>query len=1006
MRWRAWMTALLVSVMWASVWAACAMVFAQKPAKPDKPLGPLSPREELATFAIVPGFRVELVAAEPEVIDPVAMTFDEDGRLFVVEMPGYPNGGVGIGKPVIAGRVRMLEDRDGDGYFETSRVFVDDLRFPTGVTVWRGGLIIANAPDLIYCRDNDGDGRADFRTVLYTGFGIRNIQQLANSLQFHFDNWIHGCNGASDSEVRAVRDLAGHAVQNAAIVPLHARHFRFRPDEPGKCEPTSGGGQYGLTCDDYGRWFTCTNSQHIRHIVLPDGYLRRNPYLRVSVVTWDIPDGEMEHTAAARVHRISPYEPWRLERTKMRQEGPTATRFPKTELVPGGYVTSACGILVERGGRFPPPHAGCVYVCDPANNVIHRDLLVPNGPTFTAKRLDRDCEFLASVDTWFRPVFLCQGPDGSIYVADFYREIIETPLSLPEEIKSRYNLESRNRGRIWRIVPQDDQRPQRPRLSRAGNEQLMALLEHPNAWYRLTAQRLLIERKPGTQLRTPLVRLARQSPRDTSRIHALWTLAGLGLLRTEDVTAALRDPSPYVREQALVLAEPFLQQGERPVMEAVLSLVNDPAERVRFQLAFALGYIHDAAAGDALLQLLRRDSTNRWTQTAILSSALPHAARLIEALASEPNLPIDVLTTLAGMLAAQHKRDALETLMARLLANPSKPGVAQLRFAASLAQGFARQGKPLITMLPPGSPGHQIWTQLLQAARHYATSAQKPVTERLAAIPLLAFDEPTHALPVLRELLQPQQPPEIQTAALQALASLASPQVARVVLESWPTFSPTVRRTAQETLFARAENLTVLMDAFEKGELRPQDFDLVYRQQLVQHPAAAIRARARKLLEQGGSMDRNRMVAEYKAALQLKGNTEHGRELFAKHCAVCHRLGQIGTEVGPDLLATLKTKTPEGLLADILDPNREVDNRYLNYIVADRSGRVYTGIIVAETATAITLRRSEGMQDTLLRSEIEQIQATGKSLMPEGFEKQLSLQDVADLLAWLQSCNR
>jgi putative heme-binding domain-containing protein len=241
---------------------------------------------------------------------------------------------------------------------------------------------------------------------------------------------------------------------------------------------------------------------------------------------------------------------------------------------------------------------------------------------------------------------------------------------------------------------------------------------------------------------------------------------------------------------------------------------------------------------------------------------------------------------------------------------------------------------------------------------------------------------------------------------VQSLAQVNSPQVVDVLLEHWGSFSPTIRRAAQEAFFARSERLPRLLQAVETGTIRPQDLDLVYRQQLLQHPDPAIRNRAQKLLAQSGQEDRQKVVAQYRVALQLTGQAERGRELFAKHCAICHRLGQVGTEVGPDLLSALKTKTPEGLLLDILDPSREVDSRYLNYLVADRSGRVYSGIIAAETATAITLRRAEGMQDTLLRSEIEQIQSTGKSLMPDGFEKQLTPQDLADLIAWLQQMAR
>ena len=292
-------------------------------------------------------------------------------------------------------------------------------------------------------QDTDGDGKADKTTVLYTGFNLANIQQMVNSLQWGLDNWVYGCAGSDGGTVTSAEK------PDAPPVSLRNRGFRFQPDVPGSLEPTSGGGQYGLTADDYQRWFTATNSQHLRQIVLPDHYLRRNPYLPVSAVTLDIPD----HGAAAQVFRISPFEPWRVERTTRRAGGPDATRFPPTELVPGGFITSACSPLIYTADLFPQEYRGNIFVCDPANNLIHRDLLEANGAAFTAVRADPDCEFLASTDNWFRPVHLSIGPDGAIYVLDFYREVIETPLSLPDDIKKQLNLESRGRGRIWRIAP-------------------------------------------------------------------------------------------------------------------------------------------------------------------------------------------------------------------------------------------------------------------------------------------------------------------------------------------------------------------------------------------------------------------------------------------------------------------------------------------------------------------------------------------------------------------------
>ena len=278
--------------------------------QPKPPAGPLLPRDEQLTFRVPKGFRVDLVASEPEIIDPVAMAFDENGRLFVAEMPGYPNKGVGTGF-ITSGRIKMLEDRDGDGYYETSTIFADQLRFPTSVMPWKGGLLVANAPDLLYLQDTKGNGKADRQEVLYTGFDLANIQQLLNGLQWGLDNWVYGCAGGKGGTIES-------AQKKVAAVTLRGRGIRFHPDVPGSLEPTSGGGQYGLAANEWGQWFTATNSQHLRHIVLPDHELRRNPGLPVSAVTLDIPD----HNPACKVHRISPFEAWRVERTQRRKGRP------------------------------------------------------------------------------------------------------------------------------------------------------------------------------------------------------------------------------------------------------------------------------------------------------------------------------------------------------------------------------------------------------------------------------------------------------------------------------------------------------------------------------------------------------------------------------------------------------------------------------------------------------------------------------------------------------------
>jgi putative membrane-bound dehydrogenase-like protein len=964
---------------------------------------PLSPKEEMATFRIVPGFRVELAAAEPEVIDPVAMCFDEDGRMYVVEMRGYPNGGIGEGKPNLSGRVKRLEDRDGDGYFETATVFVDDLRFPCGVCVWKGGIFVADAPDLLWCADTDNDGKADVRRVVFTGFGARNIQGMVNSLQFHLDNHIHSCNN-NDSLV----SVEGREQK----VPLRGRHFRFDPRDPATLEPTSGGGQYGLSSDDWGNWFTCTNSQHLRHIVLPDHYLRRNPYVVVPTVVADIPDGNLEHTPAAKVFRISPFEPWRLERTSRRVKDPEYNRrLPASELVPGGYMTSATGLTVYRGGIFPPDFDGNVFVADPANNLIHRDVLLPVGATFIAKRheSERDCEFLASTDIWFRPVFLTFGPDGALYVCDFYREIIETPLSLPEDIQKQYNLNSRDRGRIWRIRPEQIELPAgyrpedfRPKLSQVPNEDLVGRLAHPNAWHRLTAQRLLIERD-AKDVTEPLTDIVIHHPDRKARIHALWTLQGLGQMEPRIVLHALQDRTWQVREQALRLAEPWYEKHDG-VRKAALRLVNDPVPRVRFQLAFSLGEVKGPEAAAALAELARKDGSSPWVRSAVLSSVTPHAAELMRIWQRGDGIHPDLIAGVAVVLASTGTKEQIEETLLNALRGEGPPALAQCRLLEGMAQALARKGHPLRRYLENGTDNaaDSLANELRAFFRRLIASLDKvSEAERVAYVRLLGQGRFDLVGDALGELLSPQTPVAVQTAAIQALSLLNERAAVEAVLEAWPSLGPSARREAQEMLFARTDRLGLLLDALEKNRIPAMQLDPARRDLLLKHPDAALRSRAARLLAAQVPEDRKKVLEEYRVVLDLIGNPTAGKGVFKQHCASCHRLENEGIEVGPDLPSVLKTKAKETLLIDILDPSREVDPRYLNYVVRTVDGRLISGMIASETATSLILRRAEKAEDQLLRSDIEAIQATSKSLMPEGLEKQIKPQELADLIAYL-----
>jgi putative membrane-bound dehydrogenase-like protein len=983
-------------VLW---WISSLIVCGQSGEKGDLSVQqPLEPKEEQKTFRSLPGFQVELAACEPNVVDPVAMAFDENGRLYVVEMHGYPNRGVGTGI-ITSGQVKLLEDRDGDGFFESCTTFADKLRLPTSVMPWKGGALVANPPEILFLEDTDGDGRADKKSVLYTGFNLANIQQMVNGLQWGLDNWVHGCAGGDGGTIVSA-EKAG-----LPTVTLRGRGIRFHPEIPGSLEATSGGGQFGLTCDDWGAWFTATNSQHLRQIVLPDHYLRRNPYLPVNAVTIDIPD----HGAACRVHRISPFEKWRVERTTRRKGGPDARRFPVTELIPGGFITSACSPLIYRADLFPREFQGNCFVCDPANNLIHRDRLEPSGAAFIARRADEDCEFLASTDTWFRPVNLTLGPDGAMYVADFYREVIETPLSLPDDIKARLNLQSRGRGRIWRITRAESRRTaKRPvTLAKVASAEIVPFVADGNSWRRLTAQRLLVERQDKSIV-PGLRKLATSASLPQARVHALWTLDGLHALADSDIIRALRDSVPGVRENGLRLAERFLEKSA-PLRQEVVKLVTDVDARVRFQLAFTLGESRDPVLTSALAQLAQRTGDDRWLATAVVSSASKTAPALLEKLYGARTVSQPMLSRLAGLVgAAGEEADLVRAI--GLLGRPDSDPDRAMSVLEGLGQGLQNSRRTLADLQARPTPAlkealARTRPFFVRAARQAADDGL-PLAVRLKALKLLGFAPADLAMQQLAEFLSPRQPGEIQLAAVRSLSARNDTAVADILLASWTGYSPVVRREVLEALFARPARLGKLLDAIEQKKVQAGQMEPARLAQLRKHADGPIRRRAEKLLAGQGSADRRKIVQAYQAALELKADPKRGKSVFKKTCATCHRLEGEGQEVGADLLAALRNKTAETLLRDILDPSREVDPRYIEYIVTTKSGRVVTGLIAAETAASVTLRRAEKAEDTLLRSQIESIQATAKSLMPEGLEMQLGRQDVADVIAYLLSLGK
>lgn len=593
--------AVLAAVTFACVLASVPPLVAEEPdlAKSLPRLAPTEAADALATFLLQPGFKIELVAAEPLVASPVEMQFDEDGLLWVIEMIDYPYD-KREGVPP-QGRVKILEDTNQDGRPDCGFVFADNLGWPTSLAFWDGGVFVAAAPHIYYLKDTNGDHVADVREIVFTGFGDSNVQALFSNLRWGPDHWIYGQNGGNGGNVRSLRK------PDLPAVPLEGRDFRFRPT--GELEALAGGrGRFSNTFDDFGRRFACSTTHPVRHIVLEERLVRANPHLKVpALVALIAPEG-----SAGPVYPASPPEPWRVARTKMLLAGdvPGTVATLEQGSRATGYFTGATGLTVYRGTALGDQY-GTLFVGECAQNLIHRRALVPNGSTFRAERVDATSEFLVSSDNWFRPVNFANGPDGALYLCDMYREAIEHPWSIPEVIKKHLDLTSgKERGRLWRITGEDPPRRERPRLGKADTASLVAALESREGWWRDTALRLLYERQ--VRAAVPLVEKLLRHDRPEVRVAALWALDGLGHLRGD---ALLADPHAGVREQAVRLAS----------IERLFD-VDDADPRVRLELASRMAQTDDPRAVEVLARLA--PGADSWLQTAIAAAARGREAAL------------------------------------------------------------------------------------------------------------------------------------------------------------------------------------------------------------------------------------------------------------------------------------------------------------------------------------------------------------------------------------------
>jgi putative membrane-bound dehydrogenase-like protein len=940
--------------------------------QPDYPA--LSPQDSLKTISVPEGFAVDLVASEPNIMDPVAFDWDANGNLWIAEMADYPEGNGASG-----GRIRVLLDEDGDGRYETSRLFAEGLSFPNGILTWRDGIIVTVAPEVLFLRDTNGDGKADHREVLLSGFGTGNQQLRVNGLRWGLDNRVYLAAGGHTRDFQ--RDTLIKSHRDNKEIAIGSRDASFNPDT-GDLRPESGPSQFGRVRDDWGRWFGVQNSHPLWHYVIPDHMIARNPAYSVNEV-----------------------------KNILIPPNPTVyATSPSTRLYHGamqaGQITSACGQEIYRDTLlFPANEITHSFTCEPSYNLLFHLELKEDGSTFAATRPAEVTkkEILASTDTWFRPVMARTGPDGALWMADMYRAMIEHPAWLPAAAKpvmAPLYRAGDDKGRLYRIHRTGQTAQHFPALAKASSAELVGFLDNTNGWIRDKAH-MMIWWNDSDFPEQALRQLVTDAKQPVARVHALSLLSGKGRLQPQDFHTAIQDPHPGVRENAVRLS-PSLPLNE--IASALKLASGDSSSKVKLALALALGEWNEPAAGNLLAKMLLDNKNDPWITAAIMTSATHHLSILIHQTAAAP----ESAASLTGALCQMALHTKQPDLLSPYFVTAFPPGnqtvsLPQLNLARQLLEAI-----PANEITTDSTPLGQKFSGIIS---HYLTrcetlfATEKAATEvKLAAALVLASHPATmeKGISHVASFLSPIHEPGIQHQALEALGKQVSPKIPALVIEAWNQLAPDSKSRALDTLLSREPWTIALLEAITQGTFPMADLDAARRVRLEGSRSPKIKELVAKVLKPQGKGTRAEVVEKFRPALALKGNAENGKMVFAQLCLACHKTNNQGGEVGPDL-RSVAGHPPEKLLASILDPSADIQPGFAAYECVLTSGEQLQGFIASETATSLNFRLVSGINRVISRQDIHELRSLVKSLMPEGLEAGLTHQRCADLIAYLQN---
>ena len=988
---------------------------------------PVSPEESLKHLVTPVGFHVELFVSEPELQGkPICMNWDERGRLWVCETVDYPNEMQKKGEG--RDRIRICEDTDGDGKADKFTVFADKLSIPTSLVFCRGGIIVHQAPDTLFLKDEDGDDKCDTRQVLFTGWSTGDTHAGPSNLRYGLDNWYYG--------------QVGYAGFNGTIAgqrqEFRQGFYRFKvgADKDSK-QPlvtefeflrSTNNNSWGVGMTEDGILLGSTaNGNPSVYMPIANRYYERVRGWSSSVLG-SIAESDRFYPITDKIREVDHH----------------------------GSFTAAAGHAVYTARTYPREYwNSTAFVTDPTGHLAATFRLTRNGADFSSKN---SWNLLASDDEWTAPIMAEVGPDGHVWVIDWYNYIVQhnpTPAGFKNGRGNAYETDLRDKkhGRIYRVVYAKAEKKPPLSLKDANADTLVKTLSNDNMFWRLHAQRMLVEQ--GKRFMIDLAKLVNNKELDAYRtnpaaVHALWTLAGLPE-PTEDIPdegplwyiRALADPLAHpaagVRRSLLqILAESEyskLSAGGDLVIEA--GLLKDSDGQVRLAAFLALAEMQGSPKVATAVLAALNDSevlADRWLLDAataaaaknderVLTAALRKGARLTQVATRER------LAIVAGHFARGDDADAKigELLVAATSADPQ---------AASTILGGIEKGWPrtkqakltdehekalagLLKVVPATeqstviSLARKLGSQKLDKfAEEIATTLLATVQDEkatdtarvTAAKQLVEFRKSDSAAAAgLLDMLSPRVSPQLAQGLIEAAAKSEAAETAKSLLASMGSVTPGNRPIILQAIVSRGDWTKTMLDAAEAGEFALAELSLDQKQSLASHPDRSLRDRAKKLLEAGGGLpnaDRQKVIEELISITTDKGDPVAGKAAFKKTCAKCHTHSGEGTKVGPDLTG-MAVHPKKELVIHLLDPSRSVEGNYRAYTVLIDDGRVLTGLLASESKTAIEIFDAEGKKHAIQREQIEELQQSPKSLMPEGFEKQLTKVELTDLLEFM-----